>query len=84
MDELLPLRDADFRWVAAMLYERFGIKLGDQKRVLVAGRLTKRVRQLGLASFADYFTYLHDKHFSVDCQWNVGRQHRRFSGSLEQ
>ncbi len=58
MDELLPLREADFRWVAGMLYDRFGIRLGEQKHVLVAGRLTKRVRQLGLSSFADYFSLI--------------------------
>jgi len=58
MDDLLPLREADFRWVAALLYDRFGIKLGEQKRILVAGRLQKRVRQLGLAGFAEYFAFL--------------------------
>lgn len=55
MDEIIPLREADFRWVSGMLYERFGIRLGEQKHVLVAGRLTKRLRQLGLSSFSDYF-----------------------------
>ncbi len=40
------------------MYSRFGIQLGNAKRVLVAGRLTKRVRQLGLGTFAEYFDYL--------------------------
>jgi chemotaxis protein methyltransferase CheR len=57
-DEILPLTDADYGFVASLLYGRFGIQLGSQKRVLVAGRLTKRVRQLGLKSFPEYFDYL--------------------------
>ncbi len=57
-EEVLPLSDTDYNFVASLLYDRFGIQIGSQKRVLVAGRLTKRVRQLGLASFAEYFTYL--------------------------
>jgi len=58
MDDLLPLTDIDFRFIADMLYERFGIHLEDQKRILVAGRLNKRVRTLGLASFSEYFKFL--------------------------
>jgi len=56
--ELVPLSDTEFKYIANMLYERFGIFLGEQKRILVAGRLSKRVRQLGLVSFTDYFNYL--------------------------
>ena len=56
--DLVPLSDTEFKYIANMLYERFGIFLGEQKRILVAGRLSKRVRQLGLASFTDYFNYL--------------------------
>ena len=52
--ELLALTDADFGFVSGLLYDRFGIRLGAQKRTLVAGRLTKRVLQLGLGSFGEY------------------------------
>ncbi len=58
MDDLLHLTDTDFRFIADMLYDRFGIHLEDQKRILVAGRLNKRVRTLGLASFSEYFKFL--------------------------
>jgi chemotaxis protein methyltransferase CheR len=57
-EDILPLSDAEYRFVATLLYDRFGIQLGSQKRVLVAGRLTKRVRQLGLSTFTEYFAYL--------------------------
>jgi len=57
-DDILPLTDSDYSFVSTLLYSRFGIQLGGHKRVLVAGRLTKRVRQLGLSSFPQYFDYL--------------------------
>lgn len=56
--DVLPLGDAEYDFVSRLLYERFGIQLGKEKRILVAGRLSKRVRQLGLSSFPEYFTYL--------------------------
>jgi len=57
-EDILPLSDAEYGFVASLLYSRFGIQLGSHKRILVAGRLTKRVRQLGLASFREYFDFL--------------------------
>jgi chemotaxis protein methyltransferase CheR len=56
--DLIPLSNTEFKYIADMLYERFGIYLSEQKRILVAGRLSKRVRQLGLDSFTLYFNYL--------------------------
>jgi len=55
MSDLIHLGDAEFRCAADFIYERFGIRLTDQKRVLVSGRLSKRLRQLGIASFSRYF-----------------------------
>lgn len=56
--DLVSLDDAEFKRITAMLYERFGIYLSDQKRTLVSGRLSKRLRALGLDSFTDYLEYL--------------------------
>jgi chemotaxis protein methyltransferase CheR len=56
--DLVTLDDAEFKSITAMLYERFGIYLGDQKRTLVSGRLSKRLRALGLETFTDYLEYL--------------------------
>jgi len=46
--------DRDFVFLRDVVMEHSGISLGEQKRQLVYGRLTRRLRQLGLRSFAEY------------------------------
>lgn len=45
---------ADFKQIAAMLHADSGIFLAEEKASLVYGRLIKRLRALGLASFKEY------------------------------
>ena len=52
--------DADFRSLSALAYEQAGIVLSDSKRNLVYGRLSRRLRALGLDSFRSYREYLAD------------------------
>lgn len=54
MSDLLQIRDSEFRAASQFIYERFGIKLTDQKKVLLAGRLSKRLRVLGISSLSAY------------------------------
>ncbi len=49
-----PFTQSDFSRIAALLYEQAGITLSDSKSTLVYSRLAKRVRTLGLPSFAAY------------------------------
>lgn len=58
IEDLPLISDADFRFVTDTLFREYGIHLEPQKRTLVAGRLNKRLRVLGLSSFAQYFDYL--------------------------
>lgn len=58
MSDFFHLGDEDFTFVTRLLYERFGIRMGEQKRTLIAGRLSKRVRELGLPGFSEYFGVL--------------------------
>jgi chemotaxis protein methyltransferase CheR len=58
MEDLLQLGESEFRYIAGLMYSNFGIRMGDQKRVLVAGRLGRRIRRLGLASFPEYLVKL--------------------------
>ena len=48
------LTEADFHAIAALLRRIAGITLSDSKRDLVFGRLNRRLRVLGLRSFAEY------------------------------
>ncbi len=54
MSDLLQIRDSEFRTASDFIYERFGIKLTDQKKVLLAGRLSKRLRTLGIPTLSAY------------------------------
>ena len=58
MSDLLPLLDADFGYIARLLYERAGIRMGEQKRSLISARLSKRIKALGFGSFRDYLEFL--------------------------
>ncbi len=50
--------DADFRALAKIAYEHAGITLPEAKKNLVYGRLSRRLRTLGLVTFEDYRKYL--------------------------
>jgi len=54
--------DKDFQRVQAMLYEMSGISLSDHKRDMVYGRLARRLRALGLASFSQYLDMVEKDH----------------------
>jgi chemotaxis protein methyltransferase CheR len=50
--------DSDFRSLVQFAYTHTGISLSDSKRNLVYGRLSRRLRALGLTSFRDYRAFL--------------------------
>ncbi len=50
--------DKDFRRVSELIYKRVGIALAPAKRDMVYGRLSRRLRALGLRSFKDYLDQL--------------------------
>lgn len=49
------LTDPEFDMLRRLLHEAVGIHLTPEKKALVTGRLSKRVADLGLASFGEYF-----------------------------
>lgn len=61
MSELLPLpalhpiSDREFRAFQELIYREAGIHLAPIKKVLLTGRLAKRLRDLGLPRFQDYY-----------------------------
>ena len=64
---------ADFRQICRLIHERAGIKLSPTKTSMVYSRLSRRLRALGLASFADYLKLLEQ---GDEAEWTV------FVGSL--
>jgi chemotaxis protein methyltransferase CheR len=50
--------DSDFAKVRTLIHRRAGISLGDQKRQMVYSRLSRRLRELGIAEFAAYLSML--------------------------
>jgi len=50
--------ESDFAFLAGLAYQRAGIALSDSKRYLVYGRLSRRLRALGLTSFGEYREHL--------------------------
>lgn len=52
------LSDHEFKQFQRLIHQIAGIHLSDAKKPLVAGRLNKRLRSYGLASYGDYFKCL--------------------------
>ncbi len=50
--------NGDFQRVQKLIYERAGISLHDGKRAMVYSRLSRRLRETGDSSFADYLNEL--------------------------
>lgn len=53
-----PLGDREFLLLRALVYRLAGIHLSEAKRALLAGRLARRVRELGLRSYGEYHALL--------------------------
>jgi chemotaxis protein methyltransferase CheR len=58
----VPLRpvmsDGDFRRFRDFIYDQCGINLMPKKKLMLTGRLSKRLRELGMSSFTEYFDYV--------------------------
>lgn len=50
--------DGDFKAIATIAYNEFGLNLSESKKPLVYSRLTKRFRSLGVSGFKDYLAFL--------------------------
>jgi len=62
------LGEREFERIRARLYDVAGISLSDAKRTLVIARLSKIVRTMRLASFAEYLDFLETKGTGADAQ----------------
>lgn len=53
------MTESEFRQFQQMIFAVAGIHMPDNKRVMVAGRLAKRLKALEMASYGAYWQYLH-------------------------
>ncbi|MDP1524791.1 MAG: protein-glutamate O-methyltransferase CheR [Rhodocyclaceae bacterium] len=66
------INDAEFAQFQRLIYQIAGISLADSKKVLLVGRLGKRLTALNLASFGAYYKYVvngndpHERQTMVD------------------
>lgn len=60
------LSSSDFKAFSDYIYSEYGIKMPDIKRVMLQGRLLKRIRELNMKSYSEYRKYF----FSPEGQKN--------------
>lgn len=58
-----PLREREFAAFQAFIYKEAGIYLSAVKQALLVGRLSRRIRELGLDSFAAYYERVIDPRY---------------------
>jgi len=58
MYELTRLSEKEYRLISELVYKQFGIKLGENKKSLIVGRLQKILKQNNFKSFQDYYDYV--------------------------
>lgn len=52
------LNTRDFQQLSSFIYSQLGIKMPESKVTMLSGRLTKRLRALGIGSFSQYCDFL--------------------------
>lgn len=62
------LTDSEFSTIREFLLKETGISLTSEKKPLVCCRLYKRLEQLGMTRFADYFSYIMSPHDPSETQ----------------
>ena len=56
--QIEPLSDHEFGLFQRLIYKLAGISMADSKKVLMVGRLSRRLRHYGLSRFGDYYRLL--------------------------
>jgi chemotaxis protein methyltransferase CheR len=58
VDSIPVLNNSEYEKISRLAYEHFGLDLRNSKQSLVAARLGKMLRELGLKSFQHYYDYV--------------------------
>lgn len=77
MEELkydtIRLAERDYNFICRLVYDRSRIHLGPDKKALVSGRLTKRLRQLQLPDFDEYCQLLRSPAGETELRFLIDR-----------
>jgi chemotaxis protein methyltransferase CheR len=65
------INDTEFKRLSSLLYDIAGITLSDAKKMLLTGRLSKRLTALGLDTYTQYFKYVTDVAHADELQFMV-------------
>lgn len=57
-NSIYPMELREFRAFRMLIHERTGIWLRDGKQIMLASRLSRRLRHHGMADFAEYYRYV--------------------------
>jgi len=63
------ISDAEFKRLSSLLYDITGISFNDSKKVLLTGRLSKRLTALNLSTYTQYFKYVTDRAHADELQF---------------
>jgi len=55
---IIDITDEEFNAISVLVRENFGINLTEKKRMLVKGRLNKRLHQMGHTNFQSYYDWI--------------------------
>jgi hypothetical protein len=70
--ENAEISTAEFAQFQRLIYKIAGISLADSKKILLAGRLGKRLRHLGLSSFGEYYRLVSSGRGRANCRpWST-------------
>ncbi len=64
------LSSEEFEEIRRIVYESIGVNLTEPKRALVVSRLSKRLKELNMASFAQYLRYLENTPTEIEVLFN--------------
>jgi len=57
-NSVFPMGSREFKLFRSLVHERTGIWLRDGKQVMLASRLSRRLRHHGLSNFVEYYSYV--------------------------
>ncbi|MDG3008241.1 CheR family methyltransferase [Paludisphaera mucosa] len=65
---LIELTDAEFAKYRDLIYRVSGIRIGENKRVLISNRVRRRLRATGIAGYSAYFDFIRSAAGQVEMQ----------------